>query len=984
MFTINNCWRRAIGVLLLAATGSFQEPVVFGASSAPQTASIQNPRVAAEQASERAWELVDKKEPTDLRNAIVEFQRALHFWQEAGDRNEEGIALYNIGVIYSGLEEHRTALDYFNLALAVSRETGDLRQQEKTLSNIGATYNSLGEYSKALPYLTEGLPIARKLRDWLMVSGIYLNIGQSYRGLTDLQSALDSYLSALSFFELIRTNSLSAESDALGELIKGNSLGEAVALNNIAGVYNELGEGVRALRYLNRALRVEREWASREMEAATLLNMASIRADLGETQNALADLNDALSLFRDAGTRIGEATAASMLAWMYRYNGDTARGLEWYNKSLQIVRELHDEVGEANALAAIGSIYEDLGDHEQALEYLNAALPTLRTIGGGPEAQTLSLISRAERGRGNVVGALPPMQEAVGIIESLRGGLVSPDLRTWYSATARGYYDEYIDLLMQLYRKQTDAGWDVKALEASERSRARSLLDLLTESHVDIRAGIDPGLVERERHIQELLTSKATAKLKILHGPHTLEQLASIEEEIDGLEAEHTRVAAEIRRNNPRYSSVEQPSTLALKEIQQEIDESTMILEYSVGKEHSYLWEVTPTAIRSYELPGEAEIQMLVSRAYDALALQRGAASGAVYKGTAMEEEEAIAAISRVVLGPVTDELQGKRLIIVADGPLHYIPFAALFLPGAGRGARKPLMVDHEIVNLPSASVLAQLRDGKGRMRVEGKMLAVLADPVFSSDDSRVRALRRATSSPAASRRARSSDGNDQIRESQDKAQLADLQLARSAEDSNVARAGWNIPRLKGTREEAKAIQAMVPVGASKTMLDFEANRAMALNPLMAEYRIVHFATHGLLDSQHPELSGLVLSLVNARGQPEDGYLRLQDIFNLNWSADLVVLSACKTGLGKAVRGEGLVGLTRGFMYAGARRVIVSLWKLDDQAAAQMMARFYRAMLQDGLAPAAALRDAQMSMWKDAQFQAPRYWAAFVLIGDWK
>lgn len=166
--------------------------------------------------------------------------------------------------------------------------------------------------------------------------------------------------------------------------------------------------------------------------------------------------------------------------------------------------------------------------------------------------------------------------------------------------------------------------------------------------------------------------------------------------------------------------------------------------------------------------------------------------------------------------------------------------------------------------------------------------------------------------------------------------------------------------------------------------LDFNANRVTATSSDLGQYRIVHFATHGLLNSEHPELSGIVLSLVDEQGRPQDGFLRLREIYNLNLPAELVVLSACRTGLGKEIKGEGLVGLTRGFMYAGAARVVASLWKVQDDATAELMKRFYLGMLKDGMRPAAALRSAQVEMWKQKRWRSPYYWAAFVLQGEWK
>jgi len=209
--------------------------------------------------------------------------------------------------------------------------------------------------------------------------------------------------------------------------------------------------------------------------------------------------------------------------------------------------------------------------------------------------------------------------------------------------------------------------------------------------------------------------------------------------------------------------------------------------------------------------------------------------------------------------------------------------------------------------------------------------------------------------------------------------------LARSVEESGSSDSGAALPRLIGTRREAAAILALVPRSQRKEALDFNANLQTATSPELGEYRIVHFATHGLLNSRHPELSGIVLSLVNERGEPIDGFLRLNEVYNLKLPVDLTVLSACRTALGTDIKGEGLVGLTRGFMYAGSPRVTASLWKVDDVAAAEMMKRFYEAMLgKDHLRPAAALRRAQIEMWKVKRWQSPFYWGAFVLQGEWQ
>ena len=355
------------------------------------------------------------------------------------------------------------------------------------------------------------------------------------------------------------------------------------------------------------------------------------------------------------------------------------------------------------------------------------------------------------------------------------------------------------------------------------------------------------------------------------------------------------------------------------------------------------------------------------------------------------EYESAAAALSNLLLGKVGSQLGHQRLVIVADGALNYIPFGALPAPSGGaadaagsqteKGAFVPLLVDHEVVQLPSASVLGLLRRETASRQLPPKQVFVMADPVFSANDPRVKHSDRQPGSSSGSAESGETaivnDGDGTTTE------IEASQLARSAEDVGVAHEeakpchDW-----KGPARRRKSIVALAPA-QSKLALDFEASRTTATSAELTQYRYLHFATHGLVDTQHPELSGLVLSMVNERGEPVNGFLRLQDIYNLNLPVELVVLSACETGIGKEVRGEGLLGLTRGFMYAGAPRVVVSLWKVDDAATAELMGRFYEGMLRQKLRPAAALRAAQLGMWQDSEWRAPYYWAAFVLQGEW-
>jgi CHAT domain-containing protein len=393
----------------------------------------------------------------------------------------------------------------------------------------------------------------------------------------------------------------------------------------------------------------------------------------------------------------------------------------------------------------------------------------------------------------------------------------------------------------------------------------------------------------------------------------------------------------------------------------------TILLEYALGLDRSFLWVVQATSMHSFELPGRRHLEDSARRLYE-LARVREERNAKVQQAD-LEFARAAAELGGALLGPATGLLGKKRLVIVASGVLEYVPFAALPCP-SGPGAGQPLVVEHEIVRLPSVSVLAALRRGAAGRSPSAKTLMILADPVFANHDSRLL---------------------------QDQELVQDLQVdsavAAVVEDDPEPRFRNQGPsliqtggfqRLHYSRREAEAIAALLDPSQVTLALDLAASRGLVASGELSRHRILHFATHGLLNSKHPELSALVLSMVDPNGQPADGLLRLHDIYGLELKADLVVLSACQTALGREIQGEGLIGLTRGFMYAGGTRVLASLWTVQDKATKELMTRFYRLLLKEGEPPAAALRAAQISMLGERRFAAPYYWAAFVLQGDWR
>jgi len=923
-------------------------------------------RVMAERAFSEGMTLERQGTAESIKKALEKRELALRLFNTAGDRQGEGLTLHRLGITYYLLGEHKRALDYFNQALSVRQGVGDRGGEITTLNLLGVLHKDLGENKKALAYYNQALPLSRAIGDRTEESYLLNNLGLVLHDSGENQQALDYYNQALSLSRAVSSRR-----------------GEVAALTNLGNVYEEIGDKQRAIDYFNQSLALSRSVGDRRVEATTLNNLGNVYYESEEKQKAMDHYNQSLALSRASGDRRGEALSLNSVGIVYQSLGDYQKALDYFNQSLPLRRAVGDRRGEAMSLTNIGEVYQSLGDYQKAMGYYNQALPLSQAVGNRPlEVKTLFGKSKVEAAQDKLFDARSTIELALNIIESIRTSVISPEMRSSYFEPAEKYYEFSIDLLMRLHKLRPDEGYDRAALQTAERARARSLLERLAEAGMEIRSGADPALLERERSLRQLMNAKTERQMRLLNGKHTEEQAAEAANEIKALTSQYQDVEAEIRAKSPRYAALTQPQPLNTEEIQrQTLDDRTLLLEYFLGAERSYLWVASASSVKSYELPKRADIEdtsLRVKKLITARATRKeGESPGR--RRTRIAEAEAkywpeAARLSRMILGPAMSELKGKRLAIVPDGELQDVAFGALpILPASGdskaprSGDWLPLIAEHEIVSLPSVSALALLRKETAGRRPAAKTVAVLADPVFNKDDERIKLTitdKSGKESPLVA------------------AATANGDLTRATED--VMGAGGAIARLPFTRAEAEAILSIAPKAGALKALDFNASRATATSAELSQYQIVHFATHGLLNRTHPELSGVVLSLVDRQGEPQDGFLQLHDVYNLDLPAELVVLSACQTGLGKAVWGEGLVGLTRGFMYAGSKRVVASLWGVQDSATAELMKRFYGAMLgQKQMGPAEALRAAQVDMWKQKRWRSPYYWGGFMLYGEW-
>lgn len=955
-------------------------------------------------------------------DALKSLREALELHQQAGSNlSDKARTLMDIGFIYASQGNYQTAISYYNQAGKLYHQAGNTYLESfipLAIANVHINFS--GDYQKALESLDEALKLQENDRDGQVTTinakaDIYVSQG-------NYQQGLDEYQKSLTIARSIpnpRSEAHTLKKIALIYKSLGDYNSSIDTYKQVLDIYNQFpnkSEQIRTLLFISMVYQTQEKYYEALPFYDRALSLLSkddyqseilIRHEMAKTHNflknytkALEFANRALELSQQNSFR--EEVSLNILANIYSAKGEYQKSLDIFKKILAYSRKVGLRIREALILSDMSITYHLQKNFNQAIDTLNEELKLLRTLKDSTgEAQALYQIAINQRNLGKLEAALSNIQTTINIVENIRGNVQSDELRTSYFATVQNYYKFYIDLLMQLHEKDPTKvcefniqnlkikdRCDAVALHISERARARSLVELLTEANAKIRKGANPELIQQERD----LLQKLDIKQKLLQNleassqkdPIAQASIKRCQQDIENILSQYRELQTKIRTTSPKYAALKYPQPLKLDQIQQQLDKDTILLQYSLGEQRSYIWVVTQNSLYSYELTKRQDIETaaldLKARLQD-IANQGTSPDNIPIAGKKISITQAANQLSKFILAPVTKHLGQKRLVVVADGVLQYIPFAALTIPQSSisQNNYQPLLLNHEIVNLPSASTIDILRK-EIKERKAPKTLAVLADPVFSKQDERL-ANNCQNPQPFFSNNDQQLIINPQNTSSALELDLEKFALIRATRDIDLG----NITRLKKTRTEALEIMKFVDDSEQIHAFDCEANYAWASNPELSQYRYLLFATHGILNDINPELSGIVLSLVDRNGNPtQKPFLQLSDLFNLDYPAELIVLSACQTGLGKEVSGEGLVGLTRGLMYAGAARVTVSLWSVEEEATSKLMREFYREILQNGKTPAAALRAAQLEMWRQEEWRNPYSWAGFTLLGEWR
>ena len=863
------------------------------------------------------------------------------------------------------IEKYEAALPYFEKAEDWFGAARDVETKGEAYLKLAAFRDAQDAFDKAFLLVKNAEPTTQTRS---LEAKIDNNMGVIADEQYDKQNALLHYSRALAVFRQL-----------------GNSLAEGVCLMNIGNVYNLTGRPEEALRWYDQSLRILKELGNRRQLAALLNSRGAARYYLEQYQQAIEDQTASLDLWRNLGDAGEEGWTLNHIAANHLALLEAQTALELLNEALPLVKKGGNRSDEASVRYNLGNAYRLLGQFDMALEYYQQALELRQPLNESVrDALTIGKISETERTRGNLAEALLQSDRALALIEQVRQQYSNPLLAAGYSSATHQLYADRIALLFELQQRQPASGYNVQAFQTSERAHARALLESLSNLGKALQPELPAEQAQRVPSLQERIervTAERSRVARTAPSEARNARLNELEAQERQLMTEADELQGEVLARNPRYSALFHPKPLSPAEIRDQLlMPDSLLLEYFIARDRLYLFALTREGdhwLQAFEIQDPAGIEQAAAF----FQRKRFESAGELQSRLSYQSPEftrIVQYLSDKLLGPVEPLLQKRKIWIVSDGGLQRIPFAALPDPRKASSSAvtgsdsqsvpqtsiTPLIVEHEIVELPSASTVVWLRRMLAARPPASGTIAVLADPVFSASDARVKFVAPETEPKPASL-------PQQLKDTPDL-----QQTFRSLETESPA-----LRRLAASRDEAQAIAKLAP-GRSLIALDFDANRQMVLDGALANFRYLHFATHAYVDDDLPGLSWLALSQVDSYGREQPGFLRLNDIYQLRLNADLVVLGGCRTGLGQQLRGEGMVGLTRGFFYAGVPRVMASLWEVPDRETSDLMQTFYRNLLKEKLPYGEALRQAQLEMWKRPESNAPFFWAAFNLQGD--
>lgn len=703
--------------------------------------------------------------------------------------------------------------------------------------------------------------------------------------------------------------------------------GESVTLTRLGAIYTDTGDFAKADQHLQEALVIARTIADPEVETMALVRLLELEKERGNPQAALkfGEQASPSKLTREPA----RIELFYQLGTVYAALGEHRKAAEIFERALERSREIRVPLYESLIQGELARTQFKLGNTAAAIDSASQAIYKLRLAGGNKhfEAKFLSTLAEAQASLKRNEEALISYRQAIATLEQARLLSIPTEIsRAGIVFTRQKVFTGAIDFLLSQHRL-------AESLEVAESYHARAFLDVLTESRIDSSGELTPRQKEREDEIFARIAGIQKELWQANVAPETEQQLKS---KLAAAENDLDTFHLELRRASPRYASIEAPQPIKPEAISKDLLEAdTALVEFVLSDQKSFAWVVHQSKISSAVLPPRKEIETAIAE-YQELLSEKVSSLTAVQAVTKLKIKGR--ALYQKLFQPLEAHLSSvQKLIIVPDGSLSYLPFETLVAeskPASPQKASPVFLIERFAISYaPSASALAALSIAR-KEAPEVKGLIAFGDPAYEA------------------------------------AEKADSQTER----------GFDFRRLPYTRTEVNEIAALFPALESRSFLGADASEEKVKTEDLRQYRYIHFAAHGLIDEEYPARSGIILSA--ARDSKEDGALQVEEILRLKLNADLVTLSACRTGLGKLLNGEGIIGLTRSFLYAGADSVVVSLWNVNDIATASVMKAFYKNLNQK-LPKDDALRRAKLELIKGQKlaWQHPYYWAPFVLLG---
>jgi CHAT domain-containing protein/Tfp pilus assembly protein PilF len=882
---------------------------------------------------------VISRETGDYEKSIQYYEKALKGAQQIKDRNLEGQYYQCIGTNYQYVGKFATALDYNNKSFQIANETGNKYNQILALLNLGLINWNLGQYDKALISYSRMLDLSRE-------TGNKWAEGRSYCGIGLIHYCYGYYAKALDFDE--KSLAIAAEVNDME--------GESLNLGNIAMIYHEMGNDTKALEYYGRALEVSEKNGNKNEIARHLGNIGCTHQSLHNYPAALDYYKRSLTINKEIGDQKEIAIAYGNLGNLMIEMKDYKKAKEYLSQSLKIGKEIGIKGVVANQLINSGFLEYTQANYKTSFEFFTGALK-YSTLSGDPslywKAHTGMAMSLEKQNKHET--ALEHYIVAIDKIEEVQCKLPVEEYKSGFFDVNVNVYERVINMLVSMHEQHPQKSYDKLAFRFAERAKARAFLENMVASKADVKSSIDPELKRKEENLlhkisviqKELFTTKLTKKDR-----------KRLQLEVDGYEDNFEKITREIREKNTKYASLFYPESYEASKVQLEIlQDNEVVLEFSLGEECSFLWQVSKDNLKLFKIPGKDVIEKAIQEYINTIEQPVGVSNP--YVNHVLKGFD----IYNMLLKPCIQEIkQGNHLIIVADGILHYLPFESLVTNKDDANTPHYLIEDFTFSYSPSSTSMVYFNKNRSDQPSQKQLLAY-GNPVFGEP------------SGESSTRGRSRNVQKlRIRQDRDEGE----KLKNLYENE-----GFHFSALPYTGAEVETIAGLFPKGKSVIHTKSDACEESFKNETLENYKYIHFATHGFIEEKLPFRSGIVLSMNEA--STEDGILQINEILNLKLNADMVVLSACQTARGKLYRGEGIVGIARAFFYAGSSSVTVCLWNINDRTTAGFMKDFYSGLV-NGKDKKDALQQAKLNMIRSEirAYRHPYYWAPYIVIGNYR